>query len=109
MTVLLLALLVVLRAPPDRRPGARGEHAVTLLGVVEVGQIVEVIWVSLLAGVGITAVYSFAVLGTAGWAEARRARRTGAAVGYGLLAVLSLVAFAGIVVVGVQIMLSKPA
>jgi hypothetical protein len=80
-----------------------------LLGVVELGQIVEVIWVSLLAGVGIAAVYSLVVLGSARSAEARRERHRGAALGYGLLAALSLVAFAAIVVVGVQIMLAKEA
>jgi hypothetical protein len=80
-----------------------------MLGVVELGQIVEVIWVSLLAGVGITAAYSFVVLGTARSAEARRARNTGAALAFGALAVLFLVVFAGLVVLGVQIMLSKDA
>ena len=80
-----------------------------VLGVVELGQIVEVIWVSLVAGVGITAIFSFLVLGTGRSAEARRAHRSGAALGYGLLAVLSLVAFAGVVALGVQIMLSKSA
>jgi uncharacterized membrane protein YhaH (DUF805 family) len=82
---------------------------VTLLGVVELGQIVEVIWVSILAGVGISTIFSLLVLGTGRSAEARRAHHTGAALGYGLLAVLSLIAFAGVVVLGVQIMLSKPA
>ncbi len=67
------------------------------------------IWVSLLAGVGITAIFSILVLGTGRSAEARRAHQTGAALGYGLLAVLSLLAFAAIVTLGVQIMLSKPA
>ena len=81
----------------------------TVLGVVELGQIVEVIWVSLLTGVGITAIFSFLVLGTGRSAEARRAHQTGAALGYGLVAVFSLVLFAAIVVLGVQIMLSKPA
>ena len=36
----------------------------SLFGVVELGQIVEVIWVSLVAGVGITAIFSFVVLGS---------------------------------------------
>ena len=81
----------------------------TVFGVVELGQIVEVIWVSMLAGVGITAIFSFLVLGTGRSAEARRAHHTGAALGYGLLAVLSLLAFAAVVTLGVQIMLSKSA
>jgi len=80
-----------------------------LLGVVELGQIVEVIWVSIVAGVGITAIFSFVVLGSARSGEARRAGRPAASVAYALLAALCLVAFAAIVVVGVQIMLSKQA
>jgi hypothetical protein len=78
-----------------------------VLGVVELGQIVEVIWVSMLAGVGICTIYSFAVLGTGRYTEARRAHQTGAAIAYGLLAILSLLAFAAVVILGVQIMLSK--
>jgi len=77
------------------------------LGVVELDQIVEVIWVSLAAGIGITAAYSLVVLGSARSAEARRAHNTGAAIGYGALAALFLILFVALVVLGVQIMLSK--
>jgi len=79
------------------------------LAVVEVGQIFEVIWVSLVAGVGITAAYSFVVLGTSRSAEARRVGRSGAAMAYGTLALVFLALFIGMVVLGVQIMLSKDA
>ena len=57
-----------------------------MLGVIEFSQIFEVIWVSLVAGVAITASYSFVVLGSGRSAEARRAGHTGAAIGYGALA-----------------------
>ena len=77
------------------------------LAVVEVGQIFEVIWVSLVAGVGLTFVYSFVVLGSARYAEARRTGRGGVAVVYGALAVVSLGAFAAMIVLGVQVMLTK--
>jgi hypothetical protein len=77
--------------------------------VVEIGQIFEVIWVSLAAGVGITIAYSMVVLGTGRSAEARRAGRGGAAVVYGAMAVLFLAVFLGMIVLGVQIMLSKDA
>jgi hypothetical protein len=79
------------------------------LAVVEVGQIFEVIWVSLVAGVGITVAYSFVVYGTSRSAEARRAGRGGAAVAYGGLALAFLLVFAAAIVLGVQIMLSKDA
>jgi hypothetical protein len=80
-----------------------------VIGVVEIGQLVEVIWVSVLAGVGITAAFSFVVLGTGRSAEARRAGRSGAAMAYGAFALLFLLVFAAAIVIGVQIMLSKSA
>jgi hypothetical protein len=67
----------------------------------------NVVWVSLLAGIGITAAYSFVVLGWGRSAEARRAGSAGAAVAYGALAVLFLAVFAAGVILGVKIMLTK--
>ena len=78
-----------------------------MFSVVEIGQIFEVIWVSLVAGIGITAAYSFIVLGTSKSAEARRGGHGGAAIAYGALAVLFFALFAAGIVLGVQIMLSK--
>ncbi len=77
------------------------------LAVVELGQIVEVIWVSLIAGVGITAAFSLVVFGTARSAEARRAKHTAPALAFGALAVLFLLLSVAALAFGVQIMLSK--
>jgi Na+/H+-dicarboxylate symporter len=66
--------------------------------------LVQVVWVSLLAGVGMSAVFSFVIVGAARAGDARRAGRTGAATAYGILAVLAFAAFAGGVVLGVQSM-----
>jgi hypothetical protein len=35
-----------------------------ILLAVEIGQLFEVVWVSIVAGVGVTTAYSFVVLGT---------------------------------------------
>jgi hypothetical protein len=78
-----------------------------MIGVVEIGQIFEVIWVSIVAGVGITAAFSLVVLGTGHSAEARRTGRGGAAFAYGALALVFFLMFAAAIVLGVQIMLSK--
>ncbi len=78
------------------------------LAVVELGQIVEVIWVSLLAGVGITTAFSLVVYGTARSAEARRAKRTAPAVAFGALAALFLALSVVALAFGVQVMLTKP-
>ena len=74
---------------------------------VEVGQLLEVVWVSLLSGVAVTAMFSLVVLGGARSAEARRSGRTAAAWGYGGLATLAFLAFGVGVAYGLQVMLSK--
>jgi Na+/H+-dicarboxylate symporter len=67
----------------------------------------QVIWVSLLAGVGISALFSFVILGAARAGDARRAGRAGAASAYAALALLAFAAFAVGVVLGVQTMVER--
>ena len=78
-----------------------------MLGVVKAGDIVEVVWVSLVAGVLVSFAYALVVFGTGRSTEARRAGHGAASVAFGALAVIALVAFLGAVVFGVQEMLSK--
>jgi hypothetical protein len=78
-----------------------------ILLAVDVGQLVEVFWVSVLAGVGITTAFSFVVLGTSGWAQCRRDGRGGASAIYLSVAAVAMLIFVGGVVFGVHIMLSK--
>jgi len=78
-----------------------------MVAAVDAAGLFEVIWVSLLAGVGITTVFSLVVLSGARSAEARRGGRARAATVYAVFAVLAFVLFAGGVVFGVNIMLSK--
>jgi hypothetical protein len=77
------------------------------LAAVDAGDLLEVVWVSLLAGVGITLTFSLVVLGGGRSAEARRTGRDRAASAYAVLAALAFAAFAAGVVYGVHIMLSK--
>ena len=74
---------------------------------VEASQLLEVVWVSLLAGVVVTALFSFAVLGGGKSGEARRAGRSSAATVYASLAIVAFVIFVAGVVFGVNVMLSK--
>jgi hypothetical protein len=74
---------------------------------VETGQLLEVLWVSLLAGVGATACFSVVVLWSARSAEARRAGRDGAAFGYGAASTLAFAIFVVVVILGVRTMLAK--
>jgi hypothetical protein len=78
-----------------------------VLAAVKTGDIVEVVWVSLLAVVLVCIAFALVVLGGARSAEARRGGRGTAALAYGTLAALAALAFVAAVVVGVQVMLSK--
>ena len=73
------------------------------LAVVEVGQIFEVIWVSLVAGVAITGVFSFVVLGLARYVDSRG----GARIAYGAMALVAFAIFVGGFVFAIEIMLTK--
>jgi hypothetical protein len=72
-----------------------------------IGDILEVVIVGLVAGVGITAAYSFVVLGVSRAAEARRSGEAGTAVAFGAVAGVAMLVFAAAVVFGVRIMLTK--
>ena len=78
-----------------------------MLANVQAGDIIEVVWVSLLAGAFVTTVYSFVVLGLARSAEAARNGHGAVALLYAGLAVVAFAAFAATVVLGLNIMLNK--
>jgi hypothetical protein len=78
-----------------------------MLAAVKAGDIFEVVWVSLVAGVFVTVAFSCVVLGMSRSAVAARGGRGTAAVAYAVLALFAFAAFALAVGLGVQIMLSK--
>ena len=78
-----------------------------MFAAVEAGDILEVIWVSLIAGVFVSVAYSCVVLGSARSAEARRNGHGTAVLVWGGVAVLAFALFAAAVVYGVHIMLAK--
>ena len=77
-----------------------------LAAVLDTGALLEVIWVSLVAGIGVTAVFSLALLGGTRFSESRRAGRTGAAAGLGLLGALSTLLFVAGVVYAVRLVVT---
>ena len=77
------------------------------LAVVKAGDILEVIWVSIVAGVLVSAAFSFVVLGSARSAEARRNGDGRTAVLYGGLAAVAMLGFLALVAFGLQVMLAK--
>ena len=78
-----------------------------MLAAVQAGDIFEVVWVSLAAGVFVSTSFSFVVLGMARSGVAARAGRGTAAIVYAGLAVIAFATFAFAVGYGVHIMLSK--
>lgn len=72
-----------------------------------VSALVKLIYSSLLAGVGVTVVFSAAVLGVTRSNEMRRANRSAEAAAYGALAVVGLVLSIGIVVYGLYLVTHK--
>ena len=78
-----------------------------MFAAVKAGDILEVVWVSLLAGIVVTIAYSLVILGGARWSEARRSGTSVATIAWAGLALIAFAAFSGTVVFGVHIMLSK--
>ena len=79
----------------------------SLAVVVATKDLVETIVASLIAGVGVTVVFSIAIWGTARFAELSRGERPLAAAGAAAVAVLALAATTAIVVLGIVVMTSK--
>jgi hypothetical protein len=78
-----------------------------MLAVIDFHGLFEVIWVSIVASIGSTVLFSTAVFGFARATEARRGGRGSAAAVYGTFAVLARVVFGAAVIFGVAVMLNK--
>jgi hypothetical protein len=78
-----------------------------VLAAVDAGLLLEVVWASLLAGVVVSVLFSLVVLFGARSLESGRSGAGGAAMAYGVAALLAMATFALIVGYGVQVMLSK--
>jgi hypothetical protein len=72
--------------------------------IVDWDAILQVIWVSLLAGVGVTGAYAFALLGSTRALESGREGRVGIAIGYAAVGVLGLAIVVGAIVFGIVIL-----
>jgi hypothetical protein len=74
---------------------------------IDVGALLKMVYASVLAGVGVTVVFSFTILGAIRSADMRRHGRSGSAAGYAALATLGLALTAGIVVYGLILVTQK--
>jgi hypothetical protein len=77
-----------------------------MLGVIEWGKVGEVIWVSAVAGVGVTVLFALAIYAGSRSAEARRTGN-GHGTAYAALSAISLLVFAAVVVIGLTVALKK--
>jgi hypothetical protein len=77
------------------------------LYAVESHLLVDVVWVSLLASIAISVLFSSVIVGTVRATDARRDGRSVVAAGWYALAVLCAALFAAGVVLGVQAMITK--
>jgi hypothetical protein len=78
-----------------------------VLAAIAFGKLLQVVWISLVAGVVVTATFGLVVRESARSAEARRAGEGGSAALHATLAVLCFAVFAAFVVIGLVIMLKK--
>ena len=74
---------------------------------IDWGQLFELVWASALAGIAVAIVYATLIVGVTRASDCRRAGRDGAATAYVALAVLAAAAFAGGVVFGISVIVSK--
>jgi hypothetical protein len=72
---------------------------------IDWGSVFEVVWVSLVAGVGATTLFSLVVYGTSRASEARR--EGGNPTAFGLLALFGGLGFTAVVVFAITVILNK--
>ena len=75
--------------------------------VVDIDALVQVLWVSLLAGIGVTAAWAAAILGSTRWVDLSRSGRTGEALLFGLVALVGFAVVLVAVVFGIVVMTAK--
>ncbi|TMK73016.1 MAG: hypothetical protein E6G49_05995 [Actinobacteria bacterium] len=78
-----------------------------LATIVDTQALLKTIAASFIAGVGVTMIFSIAVLGASRFADMNRDGRPAAAVAFGLLGVVALLAAGAAVVLGIIVMTRK--
>ena len=95
----------LLRAARGARPGPHGRRMTT--AAIDWGQLFELVWAGALAGVGVSIAFATLILGATRAADHRRADRARVASAYVVLGAVAAFAFAGSVVFGVYVIVSK--
>jgi hypothetical protein len=79
----------------------------SLGAIVDTGDLLEVAWVSLVAGIGVTAAYGGAILGATRAVDLSREGRPAEAAMFAVLLVVALAAVGAAVVFGIVVMTQK--
>jgi hypothetical protein len=74
---------------------------------IDLHLLLKVLYTSLTAGVGVSVVFSFTILGVVRSGDMRRQERSGAATSYAILAVIGLILTAAIIVYGLILLGQK--
>ena len=74
---------------------------------IDWGKLFELIWAAALASFAVSITFAAVILGATRAADHRRSARTRAATGYGVLAIVAALIFAGGVVFGISIIVAK--
>lgn len=78
-----------------------------MIGTIEWGKIGELLYVAPLAGLAVAVSYALMIVGWARAGEARRDGTGGSALAYSVLGTVATVAFLGVVVFGVTVIINK--
>ncbi len=85
-----------------RHPGER-----MIATIVDASDLLHVVWVSLAAGVGVTAIYGIAIVGGTRALEFAKAGRPGGAIVFGALGVLAMAVVLGAIVLGIVALIHR--
>lgn len=83
------------------------EAAATAAAAVDVTALWRTVVAALVAGLGVTLIFSLAILGASRFAEHSRAGHSLAAAAFGALALLATAAFLAAIAIGIVVMTSK--
>ncbi len=75
--------------------------------IVDTQALLDTVVASVVAGLGVTLIFSIALYGVARFGEMTRVGRGGSAMAFGALAIAAAIAFAAAITVGIIVMTSK--
>lgn len=78
-----------------------------IASIIDAADLLQVVWVSLAAGIGVTAAFGVAIVGSTRAVELGRNGRFGGALAYGAVGVLAMAGVAGAIVFGIVVLVHK--